>query len=446
MRGVRSLLALFVVFAGLIAYLYFVDARKPVTEEGVEKRDKVFTVESDKINELKITSSSGETSTLKKDKNGWKLVEPLATKVDDGEVNGITSNLASAEIQSTVDESPKNLQPYGLDKPRIQIAFKADGDKSYRRLLIGAKTPTGGDLYAQRNGDKRVLLVPSYVESSLDKKPFDLRDKKILTFDRDKVDRVELEHDGQKVELTKAGQDWNVSAPIQAKADFSSVESIISRLQSAQMKALTSENATDLSQYGLDKPVATATVGLGSSRATLAFGKSAEGGDVYARDITRPVVVTVAADLLTDVKKNPSDLRRRDVFEFRSFNAKRIEVSRGAETLAFEKSKGTTKDATEKWRRISPNAGDVDQSKMETFLSNLSGLRAQSFADAKTQTGLDKPVTTVTAKFDESNKEERVRFGRAGTDVYAIRGDEPGPAKIETSAFDEAMKSLDALK
>jgi uncharacterized protein DUF4340 len=237
-----------------------------------------------------------------------------------------------------------------------------------------------------------------------------------------------------------------VSAPIQAKADFSSVESIISRLQSAQMKALTSENATDLSQYGLDKPVATATVGLGSSRATLAFGKSAEGGDVYARDITRPVVVTVAADLLTDVKKNPSDLRRRDVFEFRSFNAKRIEVSRGAETLAFEKSKGTGKDATEKWRRVSPNAGDVDQSKMETFLSNLSGLRAQSFADAKTQTGLDKPVTTVTAKFDESNKEERVRFGRAGTDVYAIRGDEPGPAKIETSAFDEAMKSLDALK
>jgi hypothetical protein len=30
--------------------------------------------------------------------------------------------------------------------------------------------------------------------------------------------------------------------------------------------------------------------------------------------------------------------------------------------------------------------------------------------------------------------------------VYAGRGDEPGAAKVETSAFEEAMKSLDALK
>ena len=193
--------------------------------------------------------------------------------------------------------------------------------------------------------------------------------------------------------------------------------------------------------------MATATVGLGSTRATLAFGKAAEGGDVYAKDVTRPAVVTVAADLLTDVQKNVSDLRRKDIFEFRSFNAKRIEVARGAETLVFEKVKGTGKDATEKWRRVSPNPGDVDQSKVETFLSNLSGLRAQSFADAKTPTGLATPVATVTAKFDETNKEERVRFGRVGTDVFAGRGRGTRARRsIETSAFDEAMKSLDALK
>ena len=119
---------------------------------------------------------------------------------------------------------------------------------------------------------------------------------------------------------------------------------------------------------------------------------------------------------------------------------------RGTETLAFEKAKGSGKDATEKWRRVSPKAGDVDQSKMETFLSQLSGLRAPSFADAKTPTGLASPVATVTAKFDETNKEERVRFGRVGSDVYAGRGEEPGAAKIEANAFDEAMKSLDALK
>lgn len=446
MRGGRSLLVLFVAFAGLLAYLYFVDAKKPVTEDGAEKHDKVFTVDADKVKELRVKSSSGETAVLKKSKDGWQLVEPLVAKVDESEVSGITSNLSSAEIQSVVDEAPKALQPYGLATPRIEVAFKTSGDKDYRRLLVGSKTPTGGDLYAQRGGDKKVFLIPSYVETSFDRKPFDLRDKKILTFDREKVDRLELAQGDQKVELVKAGQDWNLTAPVQAKADAGAVESIVTRLQSAQMKSLPTEQATDLSAYGLDKPVATATIGLGSTRATLAFGKAAESGDVYAKDLTRSAVVTVAADLLTEVQKKPSDLRRKDIFEFRSFNAKRIEVVRGTETLAFEKAKGSGKDATEKWRRVSPKAGDVDQSKMETFLSQLSGLRAPSFADAKTPTGLASPVATVTAKFDETNKEERVRFGRVGSDVYAGRGEEPGAAKIEANAFDEAMKSLDALK
>jgi hypothetical protein len=289
-------------------------------------------------------------------------------------------------------------------------------------------------------------VIPSFLESSFNRKPFDLRDKKILAFDREKVDRLEITHGDVKLELTKAGQDWNITAPVQARADSSAVESIVTRLQSAEMKSLPAERAADLKNYGLDKPVATATVGLGSTRATLAFGKAAEGGDVYAKDVTRPAVVTVAADLLTDVQKNVSDLRRKDIFEFRSFNAKRIEVARGAETLVFEKVKGTGKDAGEKWRRVSPNPGDVDQAKMETFLSNLSGLRAQSFADPKTPTGLTTSVATVTAKFDETNKEERVRFGRVGTDVFAGVGEEPGAARVETKAYDEAMKSLDALK
>jgi len=449
MRGGRSLLVLFVALGGLLAYLYFVDAKKPVTEEGVEKRDKVFTVDADKIDELKVKSSSGETSTVKKTKDGWRLVEPLTAKVDESAVTGITSNLASVEIQSIVDEAPKDLQAYGLDKPRIEVAFKAAGDKDSRRLLLGGKAPAGGDLYAQLGGQKRVFVVPSFVESSFDRKPFDLRDKQILSFDREKVDRLEIAHGDVKLELTKAGQDWNITAPVQARADSGAVESIVTRLQSAQMKSLPAEHAAaaDLKNYGLDKPVATATVGLGSTRATLAFGKAAdEGGDVYAKDVTRPAVVTVAADLLKDVQKNVSDLRRKDIFEFRSFNAKRIEVARGAETLVFEKVKGTGKDATEKWRRVSPNPGDVDQAKVETFLSNLSGLRAQSFADPKTPTGLATPVATVTAKFDETNKEERVRFGRIGTDVFASRGEEPGAARIDTKAYDEAMKSLDALK
>lgn len=447
MRGFWSLAILLVVFGGLVGYIYFVDAKKPVEPEGVEKKDKVFTIEADKIERLEVTASNGEVAKLVKEKGTWQLTAPVQIKADASEVSGMTSNLASVEVNGIVDEQPKDLTPFGLKPPRVAVTFRAAGDKSDRRLLLGNKTPTGGDMYAQRGGESRVFLVPAYIESSFDRKPFDLRDKTLLAFDRDKVDRIELAHDDVRIELVKSGQDWMIAAPIGARADSSAVEQIVTRLQSAQMTGIEADTATDLKAYGLDTPSVAATVGAGSTRATLVLGKAAPEGKtgVYAKDASRPVVALVAKDLQDDLKKSVGDLRRKDIFEFRSFNAKRLDVARGADTYLFEKVKGTGKDAAEKWRRTSPAAGDVDTTKMEALLSALSNLRAQSFADAKAPTGLDKPVLTVTARFDETNKQEKVSFGRVGSDVFASRGDEPGAAKIESSPFDEALKALDAV-
>lgn len=446
MRSGKVLLALVAVLGGLVAYLYFVDAKKPVTEPGVEKHDKVFTVEADKIEELQVTSSAGDVTTLKKDKNGWQMTAPAAAKVDDGAVSGITSNLESIENQGVIDEHPSDLHQYGLKDPRVTIAFKSAGDKDVHRLLLGSKTPTGGDTYAKLGASPGVFLIPSYTESTFDKKPFDLRDKSILRFERDKVDSVRLQQDDAAIELTKTGVDWGLTAPVKARADFSAIEGLISQLQSAQMKSLVTEHSPNLAEYGLNKPSLTATVGAGSTRATLEIGKAAEGGDLYARDLSRPdVVFTVGQDLQTDLKKGVLDFRRKDLFEFRPFNTSRLEITRGPDTYVFEKTKGQGKDAVEKWRRASPNAGDVDTAKMETLLSKLSSLRAQSFVDGEAPAGLDRPVLTVTAKFDEG-KEERVQFGRVGSDVFAGRADEPGAARVDAKEFDGAVQALDAVK
>ena len=215
------------------------------------------------------------------------------------------------------------------------------------------------------------------------------------------------------------------------------------------MTGIESDQATDLKPYGLDNPPsATATVVAGSARATLLVGKPAPEGKtgVYAKDASRPFVALVAKDLSDDLKKSVSDLRRKDIFEFRSFNTTRLEITRGADTYVFEKVKGTGKDAADKWRRTAPTVGDVDAGKMETLLSALSNLRAQSFADPKTRPDLEAPVLTVSARFDESKKQERVAFGRVGSDVFASRGDEPDAARLTGANLDEVLKALDAVK
>ena len=269
----------------------------------------------------------------------------------------------------------------------------------------------------------------------------------MLAFERDKVDRLEIKAGTSAVALAREGSEWTLKTPVQAAADYGTVEGLVGRLQSAQMKAITAPDAADLKPYGLDKPDATVTVGLGSSRATLVLGAKTDAGTVYAKDESRPMVFTVESSLLDDLKKPADQLRRKDVFAFRAFNANAVEITRGGATLAFEKVKGGGAEAAEKWRQTRPAARDVDGTAMDTFLTRLSNLRAQSFVatDGKTKTGLQAPAMTVSVKFDDGRKEEKVTFGREGADVFAGIAGQPGAAKIDAAEFDDAVKALDAV-
>jgi hypothetical protein len=82
---------------------------------------------------------------------------------------------------------------------------------------------------------------------------------------------------------------------------------------------------------------------------------------------------------------------------------------------------------------------------MESLLGRLSNMRATAFVDASAKTGLNAPAMTVSAKFDEGKKEERVTFGKADADVYISKPGEPGAAKVDPADFNEATKTLDEL-
>src|SRR5262245_54719656 len=444
MRGLKSTIALIVVLAGLGAYIYFVTWKQP--EAGADtgkKQEKVFAgLDSSKIEEVKVTSAAGDATTVKKDAAGWQLVQPLTSKADEGEVGNLTSALANAEIIRVIDENPTNLNEYGLGNPRIEVDFKATGDKDYRKLLVGEKTATGSDLYAKRNDDKKVFLIGATQETSLNRTTFDLRDKGLLKFDREKVDGIDVSAGGKTIAIAKEGSDWKLT-----RAAFGSVEGLVGRLQSAQMKSIVADEASpaDLKKYGLDKPEATVNLAIGSSRATLLVGgKADKENTVYARDASKPLVVTVEQSLLDDLKKDADNYPRKDLFEFRPFNATHIELTRNGQTIVLDRVKGEN-DKPDTWKRVSPNPGDVEKEKMDGLLSKLSNMRAASFVESTAKTGIDKPALVATVKFDDGKKEEKVTFGQEGNDVFAARPGEPGAAKADKADFDDVAKSFDEI-
>jgi len=437
MKGVRSFLVLLVIAVALGGYLYYDSKHEPTDEK---KQEKVYPgVVSDKIERVTVKSAAGDQTTVEKQGNAWQVTQPAPAAADEAELSGITSNLASLDVQRVIDEQATDLKEYGLDPARIEVTFKFAGKE--QKLLLGRKTPTGADLYAKTSDKPRVFLVSSFIETTFNKSGFELRDKTILKIDREKVDRVEIETPDRTVKVVKQGADWRIAAPVDARADFGAVEGIIGRLNTAPMKSIAADNAADLKEYGLDKPAATVRVASGSSQAGLAIGKSAGDGVVYAKDLSRPMVFTVESALLDELKKPADDFRVKDLFDSRSFNTTRVEIVRGGQTMTFEKEKDKAA-----WKQIAPAAKAADAAKVEALLTALSSTRATSFVDKTAATGLETPEVTVSIAYEDGAKHEKVAFGRKGTDAFARRDGDAAAAKIDATALDGILKAIDALK
>ena len=446
MGRLTSTLLLVVVLAGLGGYIYFVDSKRPAAgPDGAEALGKVFTVEADKINELRI-SYQAESALLKKNNSGWKLIEPIQVEADPPEAIGVTTALNNIDIVRVVDENPSDLAQFGLANPNIIVSYKTENGGA-GTLKLGNKNATQGELYAQMNDEKRVFLVNAFQESSFNKTPFNLRDKKILKFDRDNADSLVLSKGATAMELARTGSDWKVVKPVPSRSDFAAVEGFITRLSSANMSQLIEGGDKELAKYGLDKPSMTVTVGSGSSKTVLEVGAT-EGGATYARDPARALVFTVDSTMQTDLNKNFDDYRNKEVFEFRPFTLAKLravlDAPGGPKTYEFEKQKPATPADPETWKvtRVGGASHVADQATMDDLLTKLVEIKADSFVASAARTGLDKPALVVSASFDEG-KFERVRFGQGHDDAFALRDGETGVAKINMSSLAVALRAFD---
>ena len=449
MRGLRSTIALIAVLIGLCAYIYFVTSNAPPAGSDGPKDHLFVALDAETIDEIKIRSESGESTSLKKDGGVWQMTAPLAVKANPTDIGSITTNLSTLEVARVVDENAADLKEYGLDAPRVEVEFKASGDQAYgevHRLFIGGQSPTGGHVFARRDAEKRVVLIPAHTETIFNRSTFDLRDKTLLAIDRETIDRIAATADGTTLELARDGTGWKLTRPTAAIADPSAADTLLGLVQGAAMKSIAAEQATpaDLKEYGFDRPQGTLTLHTGSTTASLVFGGDATDTDVFVRDTSKPLVATTERSLLEALRKAPADYRRRTVFGFSRYSTDRLEFTRDGQAVVLEKVK--SQDLTpDKWRRVSPNAGEPDAMHVDDLLTRLEGLRATAFLDSTAGTGVDKPTLLVHSSFEGGTREDRVSFGRSGTKVFAVIAGQPGAAEVPAAEFDEAIKALDLM-
>ncbi len=464
MRGARSTLILLIVAVGLGAYVYLVELERPPASE-TPPPEQLFELDAAEITDLEITAGDAQTAIRKDSADEWQLSAPVEARADEGQVSSMTRRLSSIDVRRVLEEGPVDLEPFGLAEPVVEVSFSVS-DGTAHRLLIGNTTPTGVDRYAKLGESDRVVLIPASLESDFNKSTFDLRDKSILEFDTTDIDHLEIASDDATLRFEKGENAWRVVEPWDVRADYSTVEALVGRLGSGQMRSVVTEDAstvtedsdaTDSGGFGLEEPALTATLGAGSATVSLVIGDEAPEGTRYARDATRSLVFTVDTSLATDLERDVTEYRQKNLFGFRPFNATRLEIAQAETTTVFEKVEtedadtGTTATT---WRRVEPSTADIERPDMDDLLAKLSNLRAESFVASRDETGLDDTnvVATVVVTFDDTasesadTEEERVIFWRTGEDTYAVHGDEPGAALVNTRSVDEAFETFETAQ
>jgi hypothetical protein len=441
MRGLRSFLVLLAILIGLGAYLYFVESDR--APGGDDDRALAFTVEAEQIETLRIRSSSGEETALRRDGDAWQVVEPVAAPADPGEISGLTSSLASLRIQRTLDDITE-FETFGLVEPRIVIRFSAGGHE--RQLALGLKTPPGSDIYARVDDEPRVILVPVYLESTFDRETFDLRDKAIVRVDRDAVNTLGITSEGRTIELVRADGDWRLTQPLAAPADYGEVNGLVSRLLSAQMRAI-EEAPREAGAYGLNRPAASVRAGSAEAPVVLHLGRAAGDDTVYGRVDGRPEIFTVDAALLDALQRDAGEYRQKDLFDARAFNATRLEVTRDGVTRAYEKRAVKTDDGREEpqWRQVAPAEGDVEGALVDSVIFAATSARAESFVSGAVAQRPAVPDLVLAIRFGDDGREDRVSLWRRGEDAFASRADAPGTARIGSATLDDILRAIGEL-
>jgi hypothetical protein len=442
-RYVKTLLALALLAAMWAGFTYW-ERRKaregPKTETALQ--EKIFPVESSHIQAFTLKPGDGETVTCRREGGGWAIVAPQRLAADSSSVSALLNSLTGASVEQVVDAKPANLQDYGLDRPSLTVEVATDTKPEKLTLVVGSETPTGGSVYAQIAGNPRVITLYSYLKSSLDKKLFDLRDKRAVTLTANQLQRIEAEAKGKHWTLAKNPEGvWDLILPPAVRADRFTVEGLADRLQNLSMQSIVAENKKDTAKYGFSAPELRVRLSGPGVSQTLLVGKK-EGERCYAVNSALEPVFTLDASFLAQFQKTPDELRDKDLFSFSAYEVKRLEVEAPAGARVFER------QPQDKWKQTAPAAKDVPADKLEALLNNLRDLRATSFPKGRDLAAfsLTKPAYRFKVQFGDKNETTVVEASLVGEHAYARRPTDPAASEVSKAALEAVEKSLKDLQ
>ena len=422
MKFARVLIAA-AVLAALVGVLYWSNRSElaKASKPDPKAAPKILELKEPDIKQIEIRHRDGETTVVKKNDAGkWSITAPQPLAADQSAVGAITSAISSLSSDRMIDENANNLSSYGLDPPRIGITLTMADGKTHV-LRIGEDTPVEGSTYVMLDGDKRLFTIASFSKTALDKQSKDLREKHLLTFDQDKLSRVELDTPKVSLEFGRAGTDWQILKPKPMRADGFQVDELVRKLKDATMvtdKDTETDSKAAAAAFAGGQKIATAKVTGAEGTLTLEVRKSKD--DYYAKSSTMDGAYKVAKEIGDGLNKSLDDFRNKKVFDFGFNDPNRIEIKDGGQTKVIEKS-------GENW---TSGGKTMDSISVQNLIDKLRDVAATKFADS----GFTTPTLELTVVSNDGKRTEKVQIAAAGSNFLARRENDSSLYQLDANA------------
>ncbi len=266
----------------------------------------------------------------------------------------------------------------------------------------------------------------------------------ILKIDPSAIQQVTLTRkDNAPVTLDRQAADaWRITEPKPFNADSDAVSGMLSTLSSLTADRVVEDKASDLRQYGLDRPSLQVQIELKDHKERqLLFGDDTPtGGDVYAMLQGDPKVYTVAGYNKTSVDKGANDLRDKRLVTIAPDKVSRVDLREKGEEIEFARIK-------DGWQILKPEPSRADSFAVDEFVRTVADARMDltgGSGEEKNQPAAEfakaAPVATIALTGDQGTQTLTVRKDKQ--DYYAQSSAVEGAYKVGANvgtSFDQGL-------
>ncbi len=369
----RNTLLLLLVLLALGGYLYWVELP---SEKRAEEAKKLVSLQKDDVVGMTLTYPE-QAITLEKKDGQWRMTKPVEAEADSAVVNNMVVAIAEADTSRSLDDVGDKLASYGLAPPEATVALTLKDGKPFPAIKVGKTTQVGSAAYLQKGDDPKVYIGTMAFQSGMKKQVKDLRNKSLLTFEDQDVQKLELEKDGKSITAERVdAESWNITAPGAYRADSAEIRALLASARGLRADEFVSDDAAaDLKPFGLTEPQLRLAVWIGKDAAqkTLLLGSFKDDEknkkSIYAKRAELPTVVTLPEYAFKNLDKSLSTLRDKTVLAFAKDQATNFTVIR-ADGAGF-----TLVKRDDGWHVEEPGEGVERGPTITRFIDDVAGFK-----------------------------------------------------------------------